>query len=67
MIKTGSIIIANTDHFDGCYGDIYIESGDKFEVVDIAVSTLTLKPEHPAKYPGESVIISHEEFFNEGN
>jgi hypothetical protein len=65
MIKQGSTIVSKVDHFDGTYGDIYIELGDKFEVMESKVHDLVLKPMNVHKYLGENTITSREEFFNE--
>lgn len=64
MITKGSLIIAKVDHFDDYFGDIIIESGDKFVVEEATVGTLTLKPQNESKY-SEPLVISHEEYFDE--
>jgi len=64
MFSRGIQVRAREDHFDDHYGDIYIEAGDRFEVVDCLGSrSVRLRPADPRKYPGEAEIVSTPDLF----
>ena len=66
MFQRGSIVKANTDHFDDEFGDLYIERGDEFEVLEGDSSfSIKLKPIGQEKYQGESYVKSLPEFFEQ--
>lgn len=65
MINRGMTVVANEDHFDDHFGDIYIERGDQFKVIDLTMNQVTLQPVDERKYLGESQVISHPDFFKE--